>query len=361
MKVCTALFVLLFVNPALAVDRNNFKTCDESGFCKRQRAYTAPATPHYHLVADSLVVSSDSAQFDVKNTKYDILFVVKLTGYSNGIVRVHMNEKSPIKPRYEVPPGDVVLEHQLQSKISKFSIVSQSSEAFTLSLPNTETTVKVTSPFLVEVLSGDTTVLQLNSRGLMKFEHLRLKPESKSEPEPPADGEDGEKPEGEEPAPADAESEQGEETKPEEEEEHAMWEEKYKSHNDAKPNGPTSIGVDITFTGFEHVYGIPEHGDSFALRSTVDRDPYRLYNLDVFEYELDNGMALYGSVPVMLAHNAARTIVNRWANQSITISFASLLPELVFDPISTNMYIPHMYHIVCTVYVCSGIILVRCG
>jgi len=44
---------------------------------------------------------------------------VKLTGYSNGIVRVHMNEKSPIKPRYEVPPGDVVLEHQLQSKISK--------------------------------------------------------------------------------------------------------------------------------------------------------------------------------------------------------------------------------------------------
>ena len=31
-------------------------------------------------------------------------------------------------------------------------------------------------------------------------------------------------------------------------------------------------------------------------------DPYRLYNLDVFEYELDNVMALYGSVPVMLAH-----------------------------------------------------------
>ena len=36
----------------------------------------------------------------------------------------------------------------------------------------------------------------------------------------------------------------------------------------------------------------------------VDRstDPYRLFNLDVFEYELFNPMALYGSVPVMLAH-----------------------------------------------------------
>ncbi|RYY82219.1 hypothetical protein EON63_13735 [archaeon] len=31
-------------------------------------------------------------------------------------------------------------------------------------------------------------------------------------------------------------------------------------------------------------------------------DPYRLYNLDVFEYELDSPMALYGGVPVLYAH-----------------------------------------------------------
>ena len=31
-------------------------------------------------------------------------------------------------------------------------------------------------------------------------------------------------------------------------------------------------------------------------------EPYRLYNLDVFEYELDSRMALYGSIPVMIAH-----------------------------------------------------------
>lgn len=33
-----------------------------------------------------------------------------------------------------------------------------------------------------------------------------------------------------------------------------------------------------------------------------DTDPYRLFNLDVFEYELYNPMALYGAVPVMMAH-----------------------------------------------------------
>jgi alpha 1,3-glucosidase len=41
------------------------------------------------------------------------------------------------------------------------------------------------------------------------------------------------------------------------------------------------------------------YGNEIYFRSG---DPYRLYNLDVFEYELYNPMALYGSVPLMLAH-----------------------------------------------------------
>lgn len=87
----------------------------------------------------------------------------------------------------------------------------------------------------------------------------------------------------------------------------------------------TSVGVDISFPGSKHVYGIPEHADSFALKQTrlvlVRRkpialytllnmvffaifrgsEPYRLYNTDVFEYELNSPMALYGAVPFMLA------------------------------------------------------------
>ncbi len=32
--------------------------------------------------------------------------------------------------------------------------------------------------------------------------------------------------------------------------------------------GPSSIGVDVNFLNFENVYGIPEHADAFALKST---------------------------------------------------------------------------------------------
>lgn len=87
-----------------------------------------------------------------------------------------------------------------------------------------------------------------------------------------------------------------------EDSEPGSWEETFKSHHDSKPNGPQAIALDFAFPAAQVLFGIPEHADSFALKSTVGGEPYRLYNLDVFEYELDNGMALYGSVPVIYGH-----------------------------------------------------------
>ncbi|XP_057278799.1 neutral alpha-glucosidase AB, partial [Pezoporus wallicus] len=81
---------------------------------------------------------------------------------------------------------------------------------------------------------------------------------------------------------------------------------------------PTSVGLDFSLPGFEHVYGIPEHAESLRLRTTEGGDPYRLYNLDVFQYELYNPMALYGSVPLLLAHSARRTLGIFWLNAAET-------------------------------------------
>jgi alpha 1,3-glucosidase len=46
------------------------------------------------------------------------------------------------------------------------------------------------------------------------------------------------------------------------------WEENFKSHHDSKPNGPTAVALDFSFIGANYAYGIPEHADSFALKST---------------------------------------------------------------------------------------------
>ena len=88
-----------------------------------------------------------------------------------------------------------------------------------------------------------------------------------------------------------------------------MWEEKFSSHHDSKPYGPMSVGGDIVFPHSSHIFGLPEHASSTQLKSTSGEDahykePYRLYNLDVFEYELDETMALYGEVPLIVSQSA---------------------------------------------------------
>ena len=76
--------------------------------------------------------------------------------------------------------------------------------------------------------------------------------------------------------------------------------------------------MDFTFHDTDNVYGIPEHADKFSLQDTSNSDPYRLYNLDVFEYELWNPMALYAAVPFMVGHNAKRTTGVFWLNAAET-------------------------------------------
>uniref|UniRef100_A0A9J8BZS7 Glucosidase II alpha subunit b n=1 Tax=Cyprinus carpio carpio TaxID=630221 RepID=A0A9J8BZS7_CYPCA len=160
-------------------------------------------------------------------------------------------------------------------------------------------------------MEGPEVLLSLNSRGLLAFEHLRLRKDTQAQPEGA---------EVKESVDGDQQQDEGKKDEDEEsnKEEDGLWEETFKSHTDTKPNGPTSISLDFSLPGVEHVYGIPEHADDLKLKTTDGGDPYRLYNLDVFQYELYNPMALYGSIPLMLAHNTQRTMGIFWLNAAET-------------------------------------------
>lgn len=90
------------------------------------------------------------------------------------------------------------------------------------------------------------------------------------------------------------------------------------SSGDKLPFGPESIAVDVSFNGFDHVYGIPEHADTFSLRDTTGSDPYRLFNVDIFEYETHSELPMYGSIPFMLAHKKLLTAGLLWLNGADT-------------------------------------------
>lgn len=157
------------------------------------------------------------------------------------------------------------------------------------------------APFGVEFFTGGEKRIVLNNRGFMNVEHWRPKIEKPV----PAEGE--EKPEVTQP----------------EEDESTWWEETFGGNTDSKPRGPESVAMDITFPGFSHVYGLAEHTGPLSLKETRGREgnhdqPYRMYNADVFEFELDSPMTLYGSIPFMTAHNKDTTVGVFWLNAAET-------------------------------------------
>lgn len=65
---------------------------------------------------------------------------------------------------------------------------------------------------------------------------------------------------------------------------------------------------------------------NFVLPHSVT-EAYRLYNLDVFGYDVNSRLGLYGSVPFLLAHKPERTAGVFWLNASETLVDVKYNPE----------------------------------
>ncbi|CEP63003.1 glucan 1,3-alpha-glucosidase ROT2 LALA0_S07e00210g [Lachancea lanzarotensis] len=90
------------------------------------------------------------------------------------------------------------------------------------------------------------------------------------------------------------------------------------SREDSLPFGPESAALDFTLVGVNDVYGIPEHADSLRLKDTSEGDPYRLFNVDVFEYNLNAKTPMYGSIPFMIGINPNFAAGIFWVNSADT-------------------------------------------
>uniref|UniRef100_A0A8C0XF32 Glycoside hydrolase family 31 N-terminal domain-containing protein n=1 Tax=Castor canadensis TaxID=51338 RepID=A0A8C0XF32_CASCN len=261
------------VGITLAVDRSNFKTCEESSFCKRQRNIRPGLSP-YRALLDSVQLGPDALT---------VLLVLELQGLQKNMTRIRIDELEPRRPRYRVPYVLVA-----DPPTARLSISGRDDNSVELTVAEGPYKIILTArPFRLDLLEDRSLLLSVNARGLMEFEHQRA-------PRPEETQGKGEK------------------------DEPGAWEETFKTHSDSKPYGPTSVGLDFSLPGMEHVYGIPEHADNLRLKVTEGGEPYRLYNLDVFQYELDNPMALYGSVPMLLAHNSHRDLGIFWLNAAET-------------------------------------------
>eukprot|EP00758_Cryptobia_borreli_P007954 Tbor_TRINITY_DN5345_c0_g4::TRINITY_DN5345_c0_g4_i1::g.4335::m.4335/K05546/GANAB; alpha 1,3-glucosidase len=73
------------------------------------------------------------------------------------------------------------------------------------------------------------------------------------------------------------------------------------------PISEVSEGVAAATMNFPkamRLYGIPQHAVDLTLKKDMN---YRLYNLDVFHYKLDDPGGIYGSIPFLMAHGTETT------------------------------------------------------
>ena len=362
--VIAALSTLLLVNlpRTNAVRPNDFKKCKDSSFCRRFRrqssyvetweqqnksAFKSPySLPSPAISRPAFDQGKAQLSTPIRSALYpDIDFQLWFTFFRDGTARVQMDQ---VGERYggwkrydeaqvwgidQLPqlanqPGDtqVHVDEAAQTTEVKFG-------------PQLTRSIRIShNPFKVEVLRDGVVQIVLNDRGLLHMEHFRKKPEPF-------------------PTPKDSDEEQQQLvfqakkrsilSSPEsasyddklisqwagfEEEDSGEWEETWAGRRDSKPKGPEGLALDFTFPGYSHLFGLPEHASPLSLRSTrlpvgrseaddePDRfeDPYRLMNTDVFEYEYDSPMSLYGSVPVLHAQKAGASVSIFWLSGSET-------------------------------------------
>lgn len=125
------------------------------------------------------------------------------------------------------------------------------------------------NPLQVTFLRDDQPHIVLNERGLLNMEHFRLKT-----PDTAAFASNETLPDmlvqAETPSPeftSSATSSYNLSTFLDGNED-GMWEESFGGKKDSKPKGPESLSLDITFPGYEHVFGIPEHSGPLSLKTT---------------------------------------------------------------------------------------------
>ncbi|TKY88728.1 hypothetical protein EX895_002359 [Sporisorium graminicola] len=356
---CASLVLVgaLFAQQAQAVREHDFKKCKDSSFCRRirrqsdyveqwQQDHNEPFVSPYFVPAQApkFVHSNASINLPLSSALHpDIQFELSLTFYKDGTARVRadqVGERYGGWKRYdEASKWAIEQIPELASAPSDTRIETDDTGFRVTYGPQLSRSVKLSySPLKIEVLRDGQTQLVLNDRGLLHMEHYRKKPE----PFPTVKQEDEEVSElvfqrnKRSILSSSSAAQYGESLISQwagfEQEDQGEWEETWASRRDSKPKGPEALALDITFPGYTHLFGLPEHASPLSLRSTRtpvgrtavqdDKDrfnePYRLMNTDVFEYDYNSPMSLYGSVPVLHAQSKDRAVSIFWLNGAET-------------------------------------------
>ncbi|GCB82388.1 hypothetical protein scyTo_0023078, partial [Scyliorhinus torazame] len=169
-------WVTLSITTVESVDKSNFKTCEQSAFCKRQRNVKPENSP-YRALLNSLEVTEKVVRLQLVNEVNKVPLLLEVFGLQGNVTRIKINEFNPLRPRYEV--RDVLIQ---DPPTVPLTVVGKDEGSVELGFGNQLYKLIVTAkPFRMDIMTGNELLLSINSRGLMVFEHLRKRKDSYTE------------------------------------------------------------------------------------------------------------------------------------------------------------------------------------
>lgn len=290
-----------------------FKNCETSGFCNRNRHFAnnikenqnykskyAIDPQSIHFKSEDFIVNGNILK-EVEGINEDIVLPFELSLLDKNNIRIKVDEEQRKKinlknklvntDRYNETPNWSFQSLNLSYENRSGTKYDQQKDRLVIEY-GTKGQYKAEvlyNPFKIIVYHDEEIQFIVNDRNFLNYEHWR--PESSNAAH----------------------------LSSEESDFNMFHDDFHDSRNDRIPLGPESIGLDFTFEGFKHVYGIPEHADDFNLKDTTDSDlPYRLFNVDIFEYETNSRMPMYGSIPFLMGLKPGVSIGLFWINSADT-------------------------------------------
>lgn len=314
-----------------ATQWSKFKTCADLRFCRKHRFLIPKPEDSYAVLPESIALVNRNGKTAInghlqRQSGTDDQLQFTVTAINPGIFRLSIASLKPeIHVRYQV--NDVLVDDlkyidipaEALSRAADHALLTIGSNALKISY----------NPFNVQLLDpaahSEPALLNINEGSRLFYEIHRHKPTpspppspspvpSPTEADPGANAED----EGSEMAHEEHQAETGQEAA------QTGWGETFQSFHDSQKRGPESVGTDISFPFAEHLHGLPGRTVADSLPLTKDAqgnaltEPYRMYNLDVFEFELDKPFGLYGAVPLIMGRKKEKSAAVMWLNAAET-------------------------------------------
>ena len=258
-----------------AVKREKYMQCSQSKFCTRDRAIDSQK---WSIDSNSIKTNENSflAVIDDETYNSKLLLKIRFHGEQTLRVRIEPAEKETFN-RFDTSAEPTIIDQKFiaQQKAFKFTKNDENCELKT----EKQTVLVQFKPFLISVKDGDGEAVVLNFNDTAVFETHR---DNNKYP--------------------------------------ALFEKgNFNGLEDIFKNGPTSVAMTFRFLGKQtRLTGLPAHTLPLSLPDTTEGEPLRFFNTDINEFEIGNGMSMYGAVPFVLAHSLDRSIGLLWLNPSET-------------------------------------------